>query len=698
MKRIQVSSESLRRSIDRSTNLTRKVLISSCCILFLVLFSAPADGTGSPTDEVSNELELAREKVYPALVNIAVVGQSFEGGRSRKFPAAGSGVIVTPEGHVLTNYHVAGETTRITCRLVDGRKFEGAVIVHDPLTDLSVLRLELPPGERVQHAELGDSDSLQVGDQVLAMGNPQTLSSSMTLGIVSHPRRVFTSFTGAEIEERDLGSGQMTGLLTRWIQHDALILGGNSGGPLVDLAGNVVGINELGGNGVGFAIPSNLAQDVLEQALEHGEVRRGWFGLSVLPVDKLGLNEGALVSWVVEEGPADRAGLQPGDRILSVEGNSVAVRAFEEVPVFYERLSRHLEGESVEVTFDRDGRQEKTTVVVDRLGDSLDDQTEIREWGITVRGITRQMALARRYSTTDGVLITGLRPGRPADAATPPLARGDVILEFDGVPIVDRRTFVSAWREHGDDGAVLRIRRGNQDLVTVLEPAPSRENSYRATELPKAWIGVETQVIFPAIAKALGHEGTRGFRVTRVLPQTMAASAGIQVGDIITAIDGRPLKAYRSQDQSRWKRAIESLTIGEEASLTVHRPEGELEVPVTLEATPQGPSRAKKGENDFFEFEFRAITAQDRHKKRWNADVTGALVTGVTAGGWASLSGLAVMDRIISVDDTAISGIASLQESLAAIEEQKPERVRFFVERGYRTTYIFIEPDWELSH
>ena len=247
---------------------------------FFPAFGAPPPEARS--DEISSDLQAAREKVYPATVNIAVVGQSFEGGRSRKFPAAGSGVVVTGEGHVLTNYHVAGETTRITCRMVDGRRFEASVVVHDPLTDLSVLKLNLPAGETVTFAELGDSDALEVGDRVLAMGNPQTLSSSMTLGIVSHPNRVFTSFTGAEIEERDLGSGQMTGLLTRWIQHDALILGGNSGGPLVDLDGKVVGINELGGNGVGFAIPSNLAREVLEQALAHGEIRRGWFGLSVL--------------------------------------------------------------------------------------------------------------------------------------------------------------------------------------------------------------------------------------------------------------------------------------------------------------------------------------------------------------------------------------------------------------------------------
>ena len=170
----------------------------------------------------------AREAVYPALVNISVVGKQYQNGRMRRFPAAGSGVIVSPEGHVLTNFHVAGETTRITCKLPDGRVFNAEPIVLDPLTDLAVLQLQLEQDgttEEVPFARLGDSDQLEIGDDVFAMGNPQTLSSSMTRGIVSNPTRVFTSFTGNEMDEVDLGGGQRTGLFTRWIQHDALILG-----------------------------------------------------------------------------------------------------------------------------------------------------------------------------------------------------------------------------------------------------------------------------------------------------------------------------------------------------------------------------------------------------------------------------------------------------------------------------------------
>ena len=257
-------------------------------IQHVLTMAVVALATFSTSLKAGNEIDTAREAVYPALVNIAVVGTQYQSGRLRRFPAAGSGVIVSPEGHVLTNFHVAGETTRITCTLPDGRTFEAEPIVLDPLTDLAVLQLQVGENEAaLPYANLGDSESLKVGDDVLAMGNPMTLSSSMTRGIVANPHRVFTSFTGSEMEETDLGGGQRTGIFTRWIQHDALILGGNSGGPLVNLQGEVVGINDRGGSGMSFAIPSNIAADVLHEALEHGEIRRGWFGLSFKPVDKL---------------------------------------------------------------------------------------------------------------------------------------------------------------------------------------------------------------------------------------------------------------------------------------------------------------------------------------------------------------------------------------------------------------------------
>jgi serine protease Do len=268
-------------------------------VMLAVGCSSTAAAQIAAGDLLRRDIDFARSKVYPTLVNISVVVQSYSGGRVRRFPAAGSGVIVSAAGHVLTNFHVAGHTTRITCTLPSGERIDADTVAHDPLTDLSVLKLRLAqrsnPTEPLPVSTLGNSDALEVGQYVLAMGNPLTLSSSLTLGVVSNTKRVFTDFTGTEMTELDLGAGEKTGIFTRWIQHDALILPGNSGGPLVNLRGEVVGINELGGVGVGFAIPSNLAAKVLNQVLTFGEVRRGWLGVTVLPVEKLGRQRGALV-------------------------------------------------------------------------------------------------------------------------------------------------------------------------------------------------------------------------------------------------------------------------------------------------------------------------------------------------------------------------------------------------------------------
>jgi len=657
-----------------------------------------AEGAPAGSDELRADIDFAKSKVYPALVNIQVVGQSFSGGRSRKFPGAGSGVIVSPAGHVLTNYHVAGETTRIVCTLPDGETIQADVVAHDPLTDLSVLKLRMEQRKNANtglpFATLGDSDALAVGQYVLAMGNPLTLSSSMTLGVVSNVKRVFTNFTGTEMEEMDLGSGQMTGLFTRWIQHDALILPGNSGGPLVNLKGEVVGINELGGSGVGFAIPSNLAGHVLNQALTHGKVLRGWFGLSIIPIKMIGLDSGAIVSWVVQGGAADEAGIRAGDVLHAFDGEAVDVKVFEEVPLFYKRMAEFKAGQEVRVKFERAGERKETLLTVAPMEKFLDDEVEYRSWGLTVRGVTSHMALVRKYPDCRGVLVTGVRPGRPAASAKPKLERDDVILSMNGKTVSGRSHFTELIASlSGSEEVVLRLRRGDEDVVTVID-LDTDESDFKGGELPKAWIGIKTQVLTPSVAKALSLEKKKGFRVTQVYRETKAAEAGIQPGDVIVALNGGPLKASRVQDSEILRRRVENLVPGTKATLTVYRNETRMEIELELEETPAGPSEAASAEESFLEFAVRDLTFWDRIKYKWGKDKGGVLVVDATGGGWASLAGLRTKDLLLAVQGREIKDVAAFEKIMDDIMNEKPQTVALFIRRDYRTDFKVIEPDW----
>jgi serine protease Do len=527
------------------------------------------------------------------------------------------------------------------------------------------------------------------------MGNPRGLSSSMTLGIVANTKRVFMNAGGGGIQEMRLDEGEATGLLTRWIQHDALIQPGNSGGPLVNLAGEVIGINEIGGTGMGFAIPSNLAAIVMQQALAKGEIRRGWLGLGLMPVEKMGREDGVLVASVLKGSPAEKAGVKAGDVVLAIDTEPVRALFYEQIPLVYQRIANLVPGRKAKLVVLRDGSNHELAVDVALMEESLGHEMAVPAWGVTVRGITGPMALARRYPSTDGVLITGTRAGKPAEDAKPPLPAGAVVLEIGGKPVTDAESFLKLVEEHdGKETVLVRYRRGAQDLLTSLDTSEKPEPR-RGRELPKAWIGVRTQVLTTDVAKALGLEKTRGFRITEVFPGTQAERAGLRTGDIVTAIDGDKLRAHRLQDAEMWRRKVETLTIDTEAELSVLRGEEKLDLSVLLEETPTSSVQAKTHRDDTFEFGVREITFSDTISRRWEKGVSGVVVTSVTPGGWASLGGLQGGDLIRRVQGEAVSDLASFKKVFAAVKNAKPKRIRLFVQRGFQTSFVFIEPDWE---
>lgn len=619
----------------------------------------------------------------------------FSGGRAQRAPAAGSGVIVSPDGYVLTNFHVAGHTSRITCTLSGGQILDASVVADDPLSDLSVLKLRRLSSAALPWARLGDSDTLQIGDAVLAMGNPLTLSSSMTLGIVSNTRRVFTDFTGTQMEDMELDPGEKTGLLTRWIQHDALILPGNSGGPLVNLAGDVVGINELGGDGVGFAIPSNIGRSVLTQAVKFGRVRRGWLGLSVLPVAKLGRTTGALVASVQPGAPAAAAGILPGDIVTQLNGQPVQVRFFDEAPIFYQRVAQLPIGAAARVSVMRNGQKRVLTARVASMPPSLGAEQEFRSLGVTVRALTPLMALARHLPDTRGVLVTGVRPGYPFESAQPPLNEGDVIEQIGGQPTPSLTAFRRAVSRPDKTQFAVRLRRKDETLVAIVRPGDDKTSGDSdGGELPQAWLGIKTQVVTPEVAQAVGAGSATGFRITEVLPYTEAARVGLKPGDIVTALNGSALDAARPQDAEDLRLAVQQLAVGEKARLTVQRGAKKLEVPVTLERAPASAAQAKTARSKEFEFTVRDLTLMDKIENHWPRIQQGVLVVEATSGGWANIAGLHIDDLIVSLNGHKIADVAAFGRLMPALVRQRPRVVQIFVRRDTQTQFVFIEPDW----
>lgn len=690
----------------------RCVLAASSLFVF-GLARAQANPELSPEDlkkaedlreDLRRMIELARDQVFPALVNIRVSTVDYWGGKEHKGAATGSGTIISTEGYVLTNQHVTDTGKKFKCTLADKQEVTATMVGEDPLTDLAVIKLDLSelksPSTPLPVARFGNSDELAVGDYVMAMGSPFSLSRSVTLGIVSNNTRVFTGRgPGEEVEEMELDSGQRTGLFTRWIQHDALIHPGNSGGPLVNLKGEIIGVNELGGSGMGFAIPSNLARQVADSLIKHGEVPRSWIGVSFKPIAKTGYDRGVLVNSVFESGPAAKAGIEPGDVILRIDGEALTIRFAEEVPPLLKRLADVPIGSQMKVSFLRKDETHEVTLTTEKLLKDRGQQTSLRSFGITVSEITPRMALSLRRSNTKGVMVNGTRSGGPADLAEPSLRYGDVLIRIENDEIENLEGMVKSYEkimkmEATPEYVLIEFDRGGKNHLTVIKPKPEEPDD-PPRDIRKAWIGIATQPIIEKLAKKLGHPDQPGFRVTRVYPLTRAAESDLRVGDIIVALNGEKLKIKGMQDAGLLARLIKRLDPDGKVTLKVVRGDQTLDIDVKLEPTKYGPSEALRLTNKDFEITIRNITFFDRDENQWDKDVQGVIVEQVESGGWASMGGVQPNDLIQQINQYPVKSRTSFRRAMEAISKEQPERVVFLVLRGVQTRFQFVEPEWK---
>jgi serine protease Do len=367
----------------------------------------------------------------------------------------GSGVIVDARGFVLTNHHVIERADEIELTLADGRIFKGMVIGRDPKTDLAMVKVDAD--QELPTAVLGDSDKVKVGQWAMAIGNPFGLGHSLTVGVIS-----------------GVGRGDL-GLSTfeDYIQTDAAINPGNSGGPLLNIRGEVIGINTAinpVGRGIGFAIPINMAKEVMQQLVENGRVVRGYLGVVIQTLSpelagkfEVAENGGVLVGDILRGSPAENAGLKRGDVILDFAGRPV-----QKMQELQRLVAGTRPGTPVRLKVLRDRQEQLVALEIGELKD-LEPKAEPAgsRFGLTLDALTKELARQFNLKIDEGVVITNVESGSPA--ARDGLRKGDVILEIERTPVTTMDTLRNVVSKmNPSDQVLLLILREERSFYTIL--------------------------------------------------------------------------------------------------------------------------------------------------------------------------------------------------------------------------------------
>ena len=422
------------------------------------------------------------ERVSPAIVNIQTkttfggsterrpshpleefFGQPFPEffGQERTVPSLGTGFAISEDGYIITNDHVVAEVDKIEVHFLAGEVLEAEVVGRDPKTDVALIHVTTD--QKLPSLPLGDSDGVRPGDWIVAIGNPFGLAHTVTAGIVSAKHRIINE----DPDPRRFDD---------FIQTDAAINPGNSGGPLINMRGEVVGIATAinpRANTIGFAIPINIAKQILPQLRATGRVSRGWLGVYIQAIDEdtaelMGLTDrkGALVSKVEPGGPAERAGIERGDVIIEFDGKPI-----DEMDDLPRIVAATPVGSKSELTALRKGKRKSFSVELGELEPGEQVASAMPEempgaYGLQVQNITPEMAEHLELEDLEGVVITTVEPGSPAESAG--LRRGDVILELNQEPVSDAGEFGAAIRS-AEKGALLLVRRGNAEIFVPLK-------------------------------------------------------------------------------------------------------------------------------------------------------------------------------------------------------------------------------------
>jgi len=400
------------------------------------LTSGPSGLAGLDFREV---VQSAKDRVFPSVVFVKCLIESHESGKKITAEEEGSGVLISADGELLTNWHVVDKAKEVRCLLYDGRAFEAEVLGKDKDTDLALVKLPIPPdAAAVPYAELGDSTRLKEGDFVMAMGAPWGLNRSVSIGIVSCTRRYLPGNSEYSL----------------WLQTDASISPGNSGGPLVNTAGQVVGINTrsvMQGGDMGFAVPTEVIRIIVPQLREHGKVDWSWTGLRLQPLKDFNRNiyfdgeEGVVVASTDPESPARRAGIQPRDRIVAIGESPVTAVREEDLPHLRRRIGLLAKNKPVTIRLIRDGKEVTLSFSPREKGKVEGEELDCPRWDMTVKSINQFDNPDLYFHRKKGVFVFGVK--YPGNAAQAGLNKGDILLKIDNKPVT---TLDDVKKLHGE--------------------------------------------------------------------------------------------------------------------------------------------------------------------------------------------------------------------------------------------------------
>lgn len=677
------------------------VCLSRVFIMTLAFLSVPIAQAEQllPASGENNRIAAARDSVLPVVVSILTVRQDYRQGEPSLSVSSGSGTVVSPQGHIATNAHVTQNGKSFRVIFADGRELQAKLIGTDTLSDLAVLQVQTTQPETFAYAQFANTLDLKPGDTVLAMGAPWGLSNSMSAGVVNNPRRLLVSLFDDEAEYEDsLGEGEPTGRYYAWIQHDASIAPGNSGGPLVDLSGRIVGVNTRGmivGGDLAFAIPGPEANSVVRALIAKGRIERVSLGFRLRSLKGTRFTEGVLVNAVERDSAPEKAGLQAGDRILRLNNEPISAQQPIDVPALQKRIAELPINSTVSLRVERDGKQRDLQLIAQTQPRERGLETAFPPFGISVLELTPAMGRRRNLDAISGLLVTGIRPGGPAAIARPQITVGDVIGKINGKP-VQSITDLSALSpaSTADKSLILQLESKGEQRLSLITPVFGDQTRIPLPELPQAWVGVEVQPFTSSLAREIGLP-MPGYRITRIYPGSPLQNAGAQIGDLLVSLNGEALKPSNEISSEGFEQRVNDLSFDSQAVFAGLRNGKPLPFNVALTASPVDTSGLRTLEVARLRVQLRELGFYDHVAMKLPVDQAGVMIEGVESGGAAGLAHLQRGDVVVRLGDQAVSTPAQLSQALdQKLGTPGNALIALQIIRGNQTQIVYLERYW----